>query len=176
MTLHIHWLCSTQTITTCLGRWCKPTFCLVLALFNKSSTYAFICVHVRLSHLAQLSNKIQPWLLHKANKLTTDKRNIGPQLQLIKVLPNRSYCYQYSPEPQCRKDDFFICNCYPNPFPHPEIRTSVPGDLHQRTDHLTGDSVRASPNAGRQHQHRTGDSKQPVQTGPVGNTMHAPYK
>ena len=80
---------------------------------------------------------------------------IGPQLQLIKVLPNPSYCYQYSPEPQRRKDDVFICNCYPNPFPHPEIRTSVPGDLHRRTDHLTGDPVRAPPNAGRQHQHHT---------------------
>ena len=69
-------------------------------------------------------------------------------VQLITVLPNPSYCYQYSPEPQRRKDDVFICNCYPNPFPHPEIRTLVPGDLHRRTNHLTGDPVRASPNAG----------------------------
>ena len=62
-------------------------------------------------------------------KLTSDKRNVGLQLQLIKVLPTPSHCYQYSPEPQRRKDDVFICNCYPNLFPHPEIRTSVPGDL-----------------------------------------------
>ena len=133
------------------------------------------------NHLSSTSKEIvccvqSQTTMSPLKKLTSDKRNVGLQLQLIKVLPTPSHCYQYSPEPQRRKDDVFICNCYPNPFPHPEIRTSVPGDLRRRADHLTGDPVRASPNAGRQHQHRAGDTMQPVQTGPVGNTVHAPYK
>ena len=130
----------------------------------------------RIGPTMEILDKVQITLWRPLKKLTSDKRNIGLQLQLIKLLPTPSHCYQYSPEPQRCKDDVFICNCYPNPFLHPEIRTSVPGDLRRRADHLTGDPVRASPNAGRQHQHRAGDTMQPVQTGPVGNTVHAPYK
>ena len=39
-----------------------------------------------------------------------------------------------------------------------------------------GDTVGAPPDAGGKHQQHPGDAKQPIQAGPLGNTLHAPYK
>ena len=56
---------------------------------------------------------------------------------------------------------------------HP-LDTQLPSTLV----HLSGslEILLGLPNAWWQHQHYTGDSKQPVQAGPFGNTVHAPYK
>ena len=43
------------------------------------------------------------------------------------------------------------------------IRTSVHGDLHEEVYYLPGGTIGAPKDAGRQHQHHTVDTKQPIQ-------------
>ena len=41
---------------------------------------------------------------------------------------------------------------------------------------ITGNTIGALPDAGWNHQLHPGDTEQPIQAGPLGNALHAPYK
>ena len=93
--------------------------------------------------------------------------------QWIKFLPTPSYC-PHQPIPQHRRDDItFETDALNYLHPHPEICTSIPGNLYQGTDYIPRDTVRIPPDTGWQHQQHTRDTKQPIQAGTLGNPVHA---